>query len=131
MKMWVRFTFICLAYSLALLHTAVPHHHGRIKNSRLIITAPGCQAADSTGGFLQTVFATDLGYGHLETFNKSSDPKTNICSPAVHLPVVFAPVTCLHLSVCEFQDLWAGHIEKLHKQLLLFSSFPLRAPPVG
>lgn len=129
MKKWLAFGFISLAYGLALLHIAIPHHHGAMRHSRLIITVPGCETAGSTAGFLRAVFATDLGYGHLETFSKSTDAAMDIGHPIAHLPAVFGVVICPATAGCEFQEVWGGYAVKLLKQLLLFSASPLRAPP--
>lgn len=130
MKKWLSFGLMGLAYVLALLHVAIPHHHGAIGKGRLIITAAGCETAGSTGGFLQTVFSANLGYRHLETFSKSSDAATDVVHPVAHLPALSGNAICVQAAGSELLELWTGYAGKLHKQFLLFSASPLRAPPV-
>ena len=73
MKPWGRFIFVFIAYSIALLHTAVPHHHGVAGAGQFVFAHAGCSFTHSAGGLLQKALSTDLGVGHLETFKKNAD----------------------------------------------------------
>lgn len=129
MRPWLRFVMIFFAYGMALLHTAVPHHHEGPTDGRVTITSAGCHLTHATGGILQRVFSTDLGYGHLEVFKKTSDadiqvPGISSALTAIIIPVVTVPA-CIRLS-SSFLD---GFINKFHQRLLLFSDTQFRAPP--
>ena len=81
MRPWRRFIFIFFAYGIAILHTAVPHQHDEATGNRVVITHAGCLFTHSMDGFLQMLFSTDLGAGHLEIFKKSGDTELTF-SPA-------------------------------------------------
>lgn len=128
MKPWGRFAIIFIAYGFALLHTAVPHHHPEVSDGQTVISQAGCRISHTTSGLLQLVFSTDLGYGHLETFQKAADPDivfSTMGTPIFHV----TPLTSIPAARQEIRELSAGYIEKLHKRLLLFSSANFRAPP--
>ena len=129
MKSWVRLLFIFFAYGIALLHTAVPHHHASTGNGEQSIAAATCVFPGSDGGLLQRVLSTDLGTGHLETFKKGSDLEVVFASPAATVAVL---VNLFHLVVIqqELPKRAATFIQKLQLQLLLSSVSHFRAPPV-
>lgn len=129
MKPWKRFAFVFVAYSLALLHTAVPHQHQAFADGTMTLSAAGCVSGQSMGGFLKMVFSTDLGHGHLETFQKSAEAQIDFSLALVSILLVFTPLVSLQSGRCESVTSFGTHIEKLHKRLLLFSSAHFRAPP--
>lgn len=130
MRPWLRFSMILFAYGMALLHTAVPHHHEVPDAGRVTITSTGCHLTHATGGILQRVFSTDLGYGHLEVFKKSSDTNIQFSGVSLVLTSIILPV--VNVPVCTRLSSWLlrGFINKLHQRLLLFSETQFRAPPV-
>lgn len=130
MRRWVQFVIIFFAYGIALLHTAVPHHHEDASNRRVTITHAGCVFAHSNAGFLQMVFSTDLGYGHLEIFKKSAETQIEFSGVSASFEAVFSPPCSLAAAICECPRYLNGFIEKLHQRLILFSASPFRAPPV-
>jgi len=130
MKPWRRFIFIFIAYGLALLHTAVPHQHPKGTEGKTTISQAGCLPIHSMGDLLQLVFSADLGYGHLETFQKSADTDIDFSLAFVAIIAVFAPVVFRLSLLREYRERPGGSIEKLHKRLLLFSSTQFRAPPL-
>jgi len=128
MKSWVRLIIVFLAYGIALLHTAVPHHHASAgKNSATFIHA-GC-LSHSSGGLLQRVLSTDLGYGHLENFKKSADTYIEFSSRALLACILLPSLISEPNLPGPFSEFSNGYIEKLTKRLLLFSVSHLRAPP--
>ena len=128
MKPWGRFIFIFIAYSFALLHTAVPHQHPEPNDGKTTLSAAGCISTQSMGGFLQMVFSTDLGYGHLETFQKSTDTDIDFSPAIVSIIAILVPLT-LQEDLAENRTFSGIHIGKLYHRLLLFSSTQFRAPP--
>jgi len=80
------------------------------------------------GGFLQVVLSTDLGYGHLETFARSSEYTTDF-SLGLWPATVPVSLTFVPTSVREYPELLSGYSEKLQKYLLSYSSTQFRAPP--
>lgn len=127
MKPWKRFVFVFIAYAMALLHTAVPHQHVATGDGTTISTA-GCSLNDSMGGFLQMIFSTDLGYGHLETFQKSAGADVDFSFSAVFI-IVFSLPLIISFTLIPVRALSWTYIEKRYKGLLLFSSRQFRAPP--
>ncbi len=131
MKTWGRFLLIFFAYGIALLHTAVPHHHSQGATHDAVISHAGCLFTQSGGGLLQKVFSTDLGFGHLETFKKGNSAEIESAPGAVLLittPAIFADALSTSLTPLSKPSL--RYIENLKKRLLLFSVSHLRAPPV-
>ena len=129
MKPWVRFVFIFIAYGIALLHTAVPHHHGAARKGDVMFMHAGCHYSHSGGGLLQKVLSTDLGYGHLENFKKGGDTEISFSSGFVAIIAPVVPTTGLSAGFRSVPESLDGYIEKLKKRLLLFSVTQLRAPP--
>lgn len=130
MKPWVRLLIVFFAYGMALLHTAVPHHHDSGSGGRISISHAGCVFSHSTTGLLQLVFSTDLGYGHLEIFKKNADTTFEFSAvPAAFVAILSTP---LRVSAWFTPDATAsnGYNEKLRMRLLLFSASPFRAPPI-
>ena len=130
MKPWGRFVFVFIAYGLALLHTAVPHQHPETIEGKTTISQSGCVPSESMGGLLQLVFSTDLGYGHLETFQKGADTDIDFSFTGVAIIALLVPLLVLPAVVTVYRELLGGYIEKIHKRLLLFSTSHFRAPPV-
>lgn len=129
MKPWGRFTFIFIAYGLALLHTAVPHHHpDSTGTGETVLTHAGCIFTQASGGLLQRVLSTDLGLGHLETFKKGSDTVIESTATAVSLSAIIAPAQANPVKISLPPSRY-GSIEKFHIRLLLSSTAHLRAPP--
>lgn len=130
MKSLGRFALIFVAYSIALLHTAVPHSHASVRTGEFIISQTGCILTESGTGFLQKVLSTDLGIGHLETFQKGS--KADIESSAIFTWVIATAASYVALISPEkvHLEFSQGYIEKLKRKLLLFSVSHFRAPPV-
>ena len=129
MKPWGRFIFILFAYGLALLHTAVPHHHpDTLGKGETVLTHAGCIFSQTSGGLLQRALSTDLGIGHLETFKKGADTEIECADTAVSLFALFPqdPVAPDKVLSGAFGYSLA---EKFHKRLLLFSVGHFRAPP--
>lgn len=130
MKPWVRLLIVFFAYGMALLHTAVPHHHDSGPGGRTSISHAGCVFSHSKSGLLQLVFSTDLGYGHLEIFKKNADTTIEFSAA----PATFAAIvpSSLRVSASFTPDFTAsdGYIEKLRMRLLLFTASPFRAPPL-
>lgn len=130
MRPLFRFIMIFFAYGMALLHTAVPHHHEGPNDGRVTISSAGCHLTHATGGILQRVFSTDLGYGHLEVFKKSSDTNIQFAGVSSALTAIISPV--VNVPVCTRFSSWllSGSINKFHQRLLLYSETQFRAPPV-
>jgi hypothetical protein len=128
MKSWPRLTIVFLAYGIALLHMAVPHHHASAGNSNAIFFHASC-LSHTSAGLLQRVLSTDLGYGHLENFKKSTDTDIRFSSRTI-LGYILLPALIsepVHPGI--FSEFSSGFIEKLKKRLLLFSVSHRRAPP--
>ena len=101
MKPWGRFVFIFIAYGIALLHTAVPHQHSQGIEGRTTLFQAGCIANESTSDFLKLILSTDLGYGHLETFNKSSDTSVHVSFAGISTIALLIPfLTFSGIAVC-------------------------------
>ena len=130
MRPWLRFIMIFFAYGMALLHTAVPHHHEGSIDGRATISSGGCHLTHATGGILQKVFSTDLGYGHLEVFKKSSDTNIQFSGISLALAAIILPVVTAPARTRLSSWLLNGFINKFHQRLLLFSETQFRAPPV-
>lgn len=127
MSAFGRLFFVALAYSFAFLHTVVPHHHADRGWRGAVIMPAGC-ALPSGSGLLQKVFATDLGYGHLEDFNNTTAfqlvlPSFDVIDEWVSSILVFDTA---ETSSAFFAD---TYIEKLQRRLLLLCSGVFRAPP--
>ena len=130
MKPWGRFVFIIIAYGMALLHTAVPHHHAKTSAGKPMFSNAGCLYNGPDGGLLKRVLSTDLGFGHLETFNKGADAELESSGVDVSLVILFSDFPKI-LSSQESPEVFsAAYIEKLRRKLLLFSVSHFRAPPV-
>lgn len=132
MKPWCRFALVLFAYGMALLHTAVPHHHLQVSGAGpSVAMRHGCNQSHVEGGLLQRALSTDLGIGHLETFNKNSDTPLTF-GTAVFL---FAFVnTCVAAdSGHELTSAGAGdaHIDAITRWQRLFSAASFRGPPVA
>lgn len=130
MKSWGRFVLIFFAYSIALLHTAVPHNHGQSRVGEYVISQAGCIFAESGSGLLQRVLSTDLGIGHLEIFKKGSEADINLIATVVMVIATIVLTVALRSPVKTASELFQGYIEKLKRKLLLFCVSLLRAPPV-
>lgn len=52
MKTWSRLVLLFLAYGLALLHTAIPHHHVESGRGEVMFSHMDCSYAHSSGGVL-------------------------------------------------------------------------------
>jgi hypothetical protein len=128
MKSWARLLIIFLAYGIALLHTAVPHHHSVAGNSNSTSFHSGC-VGHASGGLLQRVLSTDLGYGHLETFKKNTGTDIRFSSRTVLASIVVPRVVTQPTILNTSPEFSSGYIEKLKKRLLFFSVTHLRAPP--
>jgi len=129
-KAWVRFIIVFIAYGVALLHTAVPHHHDDIPAGPVVLSHAGCVLPHSTGSFLQIVFSTDLGFGHLEIFKKGADTDIEVSVAPVSFVATFIPKALLAFSPGLSGDSLDVFIDKLKKRLLLFSNAHFRAPPI-
>lgn len=129
MKMWVRLVLVFLAYGLALLHTAFPHHHVGFVRGEIVFSHAGCSQAHSAGGVLQRALATDLGLGHLETFNKASGTRIELSARGI-ATVALLPIVSVDIAVRPVHEFQNGFIRKLKSQLLLFSVNHFRAPPI-
>lgn len=129
MKSWSRSALIFFAYSIALLHTAVPHHHAETRAGQAVVSHNRCIFSQSSDGLLQKVLATDLGVGHLEIFKKGGDANIEFSKT-----VAFIATSILPASFRDWPNTFAGFsgnaIEKLKRKLLLSSVSHLRAPPV-
>ena len=130
MKPWKRFAFVLVAYAMALLHTAVPHQHPQPTFGEAVLSTAGCAVDESMGGFLKNIFSTDLGLGHLETFQKSADGDMDFSFTSVAIIALLVPVLLLPVASPVYRELLEGYIEKIHKRLLLSSTSHFRAPPV-
>jgi hypothetical protein len=128
MRRWVRFFIIFFAYGMALLHTAVPHHHEDASERRVTVTHAGCVFSHSNGGFLQMVFSTDLGYGHLEIFKKNTENQIQFSAAAASVIAVFSRLVFAPAPVSE-RARFNGFVEKLQKRRRLYSATQFRAPP--
>ena len=129
MKNWGRFLLLFVAYGIALLHTAVPHQHTQSGNNVAIISHKGCLLSP-TDGLLVKILSTDLGVGHLETFQKGSNAEIEFTPGVVLLmvtPAVFIDI--LSPSVAVLSKLSQPYFERLKRRLLLFSVSHFRAPP--
>jgi hypothetical protein len=129
MRRWLRFFVIFFAYGIALLHTAVPHHHEETADQGVSISRAACHFAHAGGGLLQLVFSTDLGYGHLELFKKGPETKIEFWTAPTSALAVFSESVFLRTTVRDCPSFSDGFIEKLRKRLLLFSTTQFRAPP--
>lgn len=129
MKSWGRLLLIFIAYGIALLHTAVPHHHATAGNGEPVFLHAGCGQPHSTSGFLQRVLSTDLGAGHLETFKKGGDFEMVFASPHVAITGVLTNILELIFSDQAHGEYWGAFLQNLKRQLCLFSVSHLRAPP--
>lgn len=128
MKSWPRLIIIFLAYGIALLHMAVPHHHASVGNNNAMFVHAAC-VSHTSGGLLQRVLSTDLGYGHLENFKKSADTDVKFLSREVLAYILLPALLSVPTSPRLFSEFSDGYIEKLKKRLLLFSVSHFRAPP--
>jgi hypothetical protein len=129
MKPWGRFAFVLIAYGMALLHTAVPHHHGTGNPGVPMISHGGCVAMGSDG-LLKRALSTDLGYGHLETFQKGADAEMESSGVDLPLLMIFSNLSQI-LAPKEVITVFSiSFIEKLRIRLLLLSVSHFRAPPV-
>lgn len=129
MKSWCRFVFVFVAYGMAMLHTAVPHHHFDRRAGEAVLTHSGCLFNSSVGGVLQLALSTDLGYGHLETFNKGGDSEFEFPSCHFLLALITATPSFISESQVSFYSYGDSYISYLKKRLLLLSSAHFRAPP--
>lgn len=130
MKPWGRFFLIFIAYSIALIHTAVPHSHSQSRSTEPVIVTTGCFMPQGDGGLLQRVFATDLGVGHLETFKKNSDSELGVIVPvtlaaALNTMRLVTPIAG-KVSNSAFND---NYISKRLRHLCLSPVISFRAPP--
>lgn len=130
MRPWGRFLFILAAYSIALLHTAVPHHHLQASSGEVILAHRGCVLPHGQGGLLQRVFSTDLGVGHLETFKKNADTPIDFSTRFVTIVPVIPVITLVVLQSGIGPEFFASGIEQLKRQRLLLSIISFRGPPV-
>jgi hypothetical protein len=130
MRRWKRFVFVLIAYAMALLHTAVPHQHSQRAAGETSIYHAGCIVDESMGGFLKKLFSTDLGYGHLETFQKSADTDIDFLFTGVSIIALLVPILLILVVAPLYRELLEGYIGKIHKRLLLLSASHFRAPPV-
>lgn len=129
MRVWARFSIIVIAYGIALLHTAVPHHHAKA-DRRTTITYAGCLFNHSGGGLLQMIFSTDLGYGHLEVFNQSPETKIEFSSTTAPVAEVFVEaLPSIPAPIMDDPEFLSGFIDKMQNRRLLFSATLFRAPP--
>lgn len=129
MKPWGRFILVLIAYGMALLHTAVPHHHSTGSAGVPTISYGGCVVVDSDG-LLKRALSTDLGYGHLENFQKGSDAEMESSGVDVPLLIMFSNLTQILSSKQVVTLSSASYIEKLRIRLLLLSVSHFRAPPI-
>jgi hypothetical protein len=129
MRPWRRFIFIFFAYGIAILHTAVPHQHDEATDNRVVITHAGCLFTHSMDGFLQMLFSTDLGDGHLETFKKGGDTELTFSPVSMSVIALFwsAPRPAIIRIAPKFVSVF---VDQLKKRLLLFSARHFRAPPL-
>ena len=130
MKTWSRLVLLFLAYGLALLHTAIPHHHVESGRGEVMFSHMDCSYAHSSGGVLQRAMKTDLGLGHLETFKKSADTRIELSSRGVEIITLLAAF-CTGITSEIVREFRYGFIGKLRLQLLLSSVTHFRAPPVS
>lgn len=130
MKPWGRFVFIFIAYGIALLHTAVPHQHPQGIEGQTTLFQAGCIANESTSGFLKMILSTDLGYGHLETFNKSADISLDLSFAGLAIITVLIPFSIYSGIGVVCREYLDAYIDKIYKNLLLFSTSHFRAPPM-
>ena len=131
MKSWGRFALLFFAYSIALLHTAVPHHHTQARTGEFVISHSACVFSEAGGGFLQKVLSTDLGIGHLENFKKGGETDLNLSAAVSWVIATAVLYVALHNPANAASEFSKGHIEKLKRKLLLFSVSHFRAPPVS
>lgn len=129
MRPGIRFIFIFMAYGIALLHTAIPHHHDNVSDRQVTISSTGCHFNHFNSGFLQMIFSTDLGYGHLEIFKKGAEPRTEFAGGVTSLIAVVAPQISFSAPASLDSDHLKGFVEKLKKRQLLFATTSFRAPP--
>jgi len=129
MKRWGRLILVFIAYSFAMLHTVVPHHHAARSAGETTISHASCASGTESGGLLQRAFSTDLGYGHLENFKKSSNPEVDFSTVALAV-VGLLPITLLSTPRVVTSSRVDGYLAKLRCRLLLRTSIPLRAPPL-
>ena len=131
MRSWGRFILVLLAYGIALLHTAVPHHHQKSGGGVPMISHSGCVLTDFGSGLLERALSTDLGFGHLETFQKGADAEVQSSAADVPLLLIFSNLPQI-LSPKKILTVFsAEYIEKLSKKLLLLSVSHFRAPPAN
>ncbi|EMR03117.1 hypothetical protein [Cesiribacter andamanensis] len=128
MKQGQKLIFLFLAYGITLMHTLVPHQH----NSQPVVQTAvhqlqevGCR---SVVGFLQFLFAADLGDNHLEIFKKSQLPATDLGFAGV---LLFALASLLLFLAQLYRNrLPFGRFFHAHVPLQYFcTDVPLRAPP--
>ena len=129
MKPWGRFIFVLLAYGMALLHTAVPHHHISASPGVPIIS-PGRCVAMGSDGLLKRALSTDLGYGHLETFQKGGDAEMESSGVDVPLFIIFSNLAEIVSPKQVINVFSSSYVDKLRIRLLLLSVSHFRAPPV-
>jgi hypothetical protein len=107
------------------MHTLVPHQHEDGSYRRIYTSI---ESPSTVGGFLQKLFATDLGCGHLEKFQRSADADVDF-SVAALIPAIDYLLGVM--SERTFSRMaFANYVETLHSRLLLLASSQLRAPPV-
>ena len=131
MKPWGRFIIVIIAYGLALLHTAVPHQHVSDNTTNTTLSASGCTASGGVSGFLQSLFSADLGYGHLETFQKGTDADLKSSGILFTLIEILVPSPVASATSFSPEKNPYSFVEKLHKRLILSSTAHFRAPPQG
>jgi hypothetical protein len=131
MRTWKRFIFIFFAYGFALVHTVVPHQHYTAVNEKVNVSPKNIDTT-SIGGFLQMVFSTDLGCGHLEKFKSTDDADIHFSVVKTQLLPTFVTPLISDLNILpSFPDVFGRYVERLQEQRRLFSSRLLRAPPVS
>ncbi len=129
MKPWARFVFVLIAYGIALLHTAVPHHHFQPTAGDPVIRHKGCVPLEDQAGLLFRVLATDLGVGHLETFKQNADTELDFTGRCIAVvPLLPSPAALLSAST-GFSAFLSRDIEKIGRQRLLLSVTSFRGPP--
>lgn len=125
MKPWGRFCVIFVAYALALLHTAVPHHHQTVHEGQVISSTTCCPPV--ADGVLGRALSTDLGTGHLETF-KTESP-LELSHPLGSMAAAYADEK-FTLPVVIGEPVYQNSpINLLKQRRLLFSTTSFRGPP--
>ncbi len=131
MKPWCRFALVLFAYGMALLHTAIPHHHLQTGgDASTVLVRQSCSLPHSEGGILQRALSTDLGIGHLETFNKESDTPLLLSSGPVS---IFTSISFIPDSGCELLSPGSPgeYIDVITRWQRLFSAVSFRGPPLA